>query len=707
MRTKSVAIGMIDTPKDQPKNKPLVESVENLRIALLHSFWNDDVGLIPSVDAPQACEIWLRTPAKEYEAASIAEFRDVCGALDIPLRDGHISFPERIVVLIEANAKQLADLISSIDNLAEFRRAKETADFWTGMDNAQQAEWAQNLATRLSVDAGTKTSACVIDTGANNGHPLLAPLLADADCGSVDTEWGTSDEDGHGTSMCGNVAFGDNLGHWLQTDTAISLPYKLESIKLIPKSGHKEDQNLNGYRTSQAVARAEISNPDFTRAICMAITSTDGRDRGRPSSWSGMIDALAAGVDDENESRRLFVLSAGNVRDASDWANYPTSNVTSDIHDPGQSWNALTVGAVTFKDHIANEDMANIYTPIATAGQLSPYSTTSMMWDSKWPNKPDIVLEGGNAAVDGTNFTTQLEDLSLLSLNHKPQLANFTGNYATSAASALATEQAARLHAQYPSAWPETIRGLMVHSAQWTQQLRNQFSEPGNSQKANRERLLRACGYGIPSMERAISSATNSLTMVVEGEIQPFQEKEKNGFKANDMHFYALPWPKEALNDLPLDTMVTIDVTLSYFIEPGPGEIGWRDKYRYRSHGLDFNLKKPTESLDEFITRLNKAAREDDDTDYGGSGVDWQIGEKKGRTRGSIHRDWVEMTAAEAAEAGVVGVFPRSGWWKERPYLGKGNSKARYSLIIAIRTPNTDVDIYTPVAIAIKSPIQV
>ena len=122
---------------------------------------------------------------------------------------------------------------------------------------------------------------------------------------------------------------------------------------------------------------------------------------------------------------------------------------------------------------------------------------------------------------------------------------------------------------------------------------------------------------------------------------------------------------------------------------------------------MDFNLKKPTESLDEFVTRLNKAAREDDDTDYGGSGVNWQIGEKKGRTRGSIHRDWVEMTAAEAAEAGVVGVFPRSGWWKERPYLGKGASKARYSLIIAIRTPKTEVDIYTPVAIEIKSPIQV
>lgn len=317
--------------------------------------------------------------------------------------------------------------------------------------------------------------------------------------------------------MCGNVAFGDNLGHWLQTDTAISLPFRLEAVKLIPKSGYKEDQDLNGYRTSQAISRAEIANPDAVRAICMAVTSTDGRDRGRPSSWSGMIDALAAGVDDREGTRRLFVLSAGNVADASDWANYPASNVTSDIHDPGQAWNALTVGAVTFKEHISNEELAQTYTPIASAGQLSPYSTTSMMWDSKWPNKPDIVVEGGNAAVDGTNFTTQLDDLSLLSLNNQPQLATFTGNYATSAATALATEQAARLHANYPDAWPETIRALLVHSASWTEQLWNQFSDPDRSVKANRERMLRACGYGVPNIERAISSATNSLTMIVQG----------------------------------------------------------------------------------------------------------------------------------------------------------------------------------------------
>jgi hypothetical protein len=38
--------------------------------------------------------------------------------------------------------------------------------------------------------------------------------------------------------------------------------------------------------------------------------------------------------------------------------------------------------------------------PIALEGGLSPFTTTSRTWDAAWPLKPEIVLEGGNAAKD-------------------------------------------------------------------------------------------------------------------------------------------------------------------------------------------------------------------------------------------------------------------------------------------------------------------
>jgi len=35
-----------------------------------------------------------------------------------------------------------------------------------------------------------------------------------------------------------------------------------------------------------------------------------------------------------------------------------------------------------------------------------------------------------------------------------------------------------------------------------------------------------------------------------------------------------------------------------------------------------------------------------------------------------------------------------AGWWRERPHLGKLESKARYSLIISIETPDQKNDLY-------------
>ena len=121
----------------------------------------------------------------------------------------------------------------------------------------------------------------------------------------------------------------------------------------------------------------------------------DYRDRGRPSSWSAAVDGLAADTDGAGENPRLFVLSAGNTRDPNAWAGYPDSLSTNLVHDPGQAWNAITVGACTEK--IDTKDIRPL-NPVAEAGGLSPFTTTTQTWDRAWPLKPEVVLEGGNAA---------------------------------------------------------------------------------------------------------------------------------------------------------------------------------------------------------------------------------------------------------------------------------------------------------------------
>ncbi|MEO0589391.1 MAG: S8 family peptidase [Pseudomonadota bacterium] len=693
-----------ETQSGRPKHQKLVESIENIRRAVVQSFWYDPIELLPAGEAREWCELWL--VAKENNREDVeAQTRAVAGALGIGVQEGALHFIERSVLLVNATSDELAELLSALPYVAEFRRAKETAAFWTEMPNAEQAAWVGQLAPRLAVTPDTSVSACVIDTGVNNGHPLLAPLVAIEGCDSVDAAWGNGDDHGHGTGMCGTVAFGDRLSQHLQTDTAVEIPFRIESVKLIPRPGHHNDPRLYGERTQQAIARSTLFDPQALRVHCLAITSEDGRDQGRPSSWSGALDNAIFGIGDDQQ--KLCIVAAGNVADPNEWRIYPDANFTNSIHDPGQAWNALTVGAATFLDEISDPDLAHTFEPVASRGQISPYSTSSRTWatEQRWPNKPDIVLEGGNVALDQTGFATQLDDLSILTVGHRPQDALLNANFATSAAAGLATEMCARLWEAYPAAWPETIRALLVHSAQWTDAMISQLTSEAATPTDNIANLLRMCGYGVPDFTRALQSATSSLTLIAQQTIQPFEQGE-NSERANDMHLFRLPWPVAALDALPDNAQVTINATLSYYVEPAPGEKGWRDKYKYRSHGLDFNMKKPTESDEEFVLRLNKAVRVDDG-DYGGSSLDWSIGPQKGRSHGSIHRDWITLPAVEARNCNLIGVFPRSGWWKERPHLGRLESLSRYALIVSLTTQSQDIDVYTPVAQMIEAQIDI
>ena len=143
---------------------------------------------------------------------------------------------------------------------------------------------------------------------------------------------------------------------------------------------------------------------------------------------------------------------------------------------------------------------------------------------------------------------------------------------------------------------------------------------------------------------------------------------------------------------------VTMRVTLSYFVEPGPGEVGWKHRYRYPSFGLRYDVNNYEEDLNHFRQRITKAARtvgEAFDSDNNSSR--WLIG-SDARHRGSIHTDQITATAAQIAECRYISVFPSIGWWRERSHLKRFNSKARYSLIVTLETAATEVNLYVEVA---------
>ena len=67
------------------------------------------------------------------------------------------------------------------------------------------------------------------------------------------------------------------------------------------------------------------------------------------------------------------------------------------------------------------------------------------------------------------------------------------------------------------------------------------------------------------------------------------------------------------------------------------------------------------------------------------------------RNVGSIHSDIWEDTAANLAENRYIAVYPGGGWWKERKYFEKYDSKIKYSLIVSISTPEETIDLYSSI----------
>lgn len=685
----------------KPKNQNLVESISDIKLAALRELWTDEPELFPEGEESIWWEIWLRHSWQvDYEDF----LRQHAVQLEMTVSEEAIHFLDRTIVLVQGTKDQLTRSINLLGSIAEVRGAKETAAFFTGLDRVEQRGWIDDAVARMSALPDDPPSICLLDTGLNEQHPLLQPVANPADMHSYNqADWGTDDRYGHGTPMAGLAAYGD-LTEPLAHNGPIELTHRLESVKIMPEPDFHRDKRLYGAITRESISRVEV-DPNRKRVYCMAVTTPDDRDRGRPSSWSATVDALSSGYEDEQS--RLIILSAGNTELAQRHL-YPGSSLTDEVHDPGQAWNALTVGGYTEKVQL---DMAQYpgWQAIAPAGDLAPCSCTSMDWVKNWPIKPEIVMEAGNMAISPVDGTADYIDdaLQLLSTGHQfalgKQLISFGD---TSAAAALAARLAAMVQGRYPDYWPETIRALIVHSAQWTDAMKARFL-PLRTQDHYRQ-LLRYCGYGVPNTDDLFWSTQSALTLIAQDSLQPFF-KDDGQIKTRDINLHTLPWPTEVLQDLPEDTQVEMKVTLSYFIEPNPGERGWANKYRYASHGLRFDVRRPLESLDAFQQRVNQWAREEEIRPGRYTAREsgkWVLGENL-RKLGSIHSDTWHGSAVELAERGYIAVYPVLGWWKERANLQRWGKRTRYALIVTIKTPGVETDIYTPVANQIAVQVEI
>ncbi len=690
------------TENGEPKNRALVANIDRIREAVLSDLWQS------AGDPPTTGEHWLElwlTP--DDDAPRL--LREFAEAREMALADEYLVLNERTVMWAHTSFASLADLPFTRVPLTEIRwpRFAETVE---DFDPEEQRELVDDLRDRIDVaDLEDAPAVCHLDTGVRRSHVLLDESLAEAD---MHTIVGTLDDrNGHGTSMAGLALYGP-IEDALLSGARIRLRHRLESVKFLPDAGRHEAKSY-GLVTAQAVALPEIAAPRRRRVFCLPVTDFPDRDPGEPTLWSASVDAIAVGVDigdggpgggitllgaPKPESSRLILVSAGNVRYGEFEADYRSVCDLLPAEDPAQAWNALTVGAHTeMTDLPADADFAD-WSVLGDAGNVSPHSRTSVTFGRSWPIKPEICMEGGNVLTDGSDYVSDHPVVSLRTTDNADDRAVGSAQ-ATSAATAQAARLAAMTLARYPSYWPETVRGLLVHAAEWTPAMHAEFGAVRG--KRQRLALLRRYGWGVPREPAVLNSSQQAVTLITQDEFVPF---DGDDFGSRRFRLHQLPWPVEVLRGIGAGN-VTLRVTLSYFIEPTAARRGWRRRFSYQSHGLRFELKNPTETTADFLSRVNMEAQSEE---VGGGAprdtTEWLLGPRQ-RNVGSLHQDVWTGSGADLADCGVLAVHPVGGWWKNRKAKDRVDQPVRYSLLVSLRTEATGVDLYTPIATQLELPI--
>ncbi|MBV36361.1 MAG: hypothetical protein CMP47_13060 [Rickettsiales bacterium] len=675
---------------NEPEGDSLYYILDNISEATIKEIWTEPFELPP---ADEIClwEIWMTRAESDEGVNKLTEY---CNKKGIFCYENYIHFNNATVMLVSSTLNDLKDSVYLVSELSELRKASEISYDFMGMNATDNEEFIQNLLDRIKTNE-SNVLVSILDTGIKQDHSLIRPFIKDEHIKKIKEEWKEGDSNGHGTLMAGVCLYND-LTTLLENTEEYSISYGLESVK-IHEDGQPNRAEFIPAITEQAIAITE--GDDYKRVYVLSITQ-DQTDDGMPSSQSAMIDKIAFGYEGES---KLIIVSTGNRQEqlAEIETNYLDYLLKYSIKEPAQSWNALVVGGYTELTSVSDETFKGAEL-LAEKYELSPNSRNSLNWErSFWPIKPDVVAESGNY-LNLNGEINSVDDLCVLSTsaNKYHQLEGMNG---TSSASAQIAKISAELLTKYNNLRPETLKGLIVHSAEWTNPMLKRLNN--SRTKDDMESLVRTYGYGVPNKQKALNSLKNSVTLVIEDVIVPFAEGEdKKGLqKANEWKIHQLPWAKEILEDY-YDIDVKLCVTLSYFVEPHPSRRGFNNRYLYNSHSLKFGLKRADEDLERFMARYNSQVKVEGkgDTEEG-----WFLGPNlRGRGQ-TCQKDIWEGKAGQLIERNYIGVRPVGGWWKHRPRKDKKDKlwdmPTYYSLIVSIETDNAEIDLYAAIENEIKA----
>ncbi len=598
-------------------------------------------------------------------------------------RLGPFTLPDSFSVRIKISGTGLRDLVLNYPYLFEVCEPDDASSF-----SLPSVDTAAEYAVEIQRPGDDAPAICIIDSGIQENHPLLAPMVhgASSRCFIPDEDQNDVADyvpsGGHGTRVAGAVIYPTGIPlsgtiaapFWIQNARVLDASNRLSSA-LYPPLYLKEI--VQHFHTGEL--RTKIFNHSIAAYRPCRLRNV--------SAWAASIDWLSWEYD------VLFIQSAGNLPHESGAAPfrlgvidhlvsgraYPDYLVqaSSRIPSPSESLQALVVGSVahaSFDDGMGRKSLA-------TEHQTSAFSTTGFgIWGGV---KPEVVEYGGDFVVSGTppSLTTPPDvcvDL-LRSTMHGGALAA-KDDVGTSFAAPKIASIAGAIQRILPTEPALLYRALIANSARWPQWAENAPDKHGT---------IRQIGFGLPDVGIATSNTEHRVTLITSGE---------NRVKAKEAQIYQVPVPAE-LRAPGSDFRVRIDVTLSYVAKPRRTR---RTIRQYLSTWVDWRSSHLGESFNSFENRvLRDGVRQDD----GEGAIPWTIREKDEwgfvpgvkRGNGTLQKDWVILQSHQLPVDFCIAVIGHPGWDKDP------DAYAKYALTVSFEAIDEDINIYHSIEAAVDS----
>lgn len=372
----------------------------------------------------------------------------------------------------------------------------------------------------------------IVDSGLS-AHPLLAPAAIDS-FGMPDA-LGDADEHGHGSRVAGIAVYGDVLER-IETNN-FAAPFGIVSAKVVNNQGRFDDKSSI---TDQMRGAIRELNTRGCRIINISLGDADmvAYADGRASAWASTLDEMARTLD------VLILVSAGNCRSGTNapWGVDPDGIVTgypkylfepsNRIIDPAMAACVLTVGSLAHSNGLRVDpyETADIR-PLAERDHPTPITRTGPGVNGAV--KPELVDYGGTAVFNGATQKLMLgahwDSAGIVTTHAKYQDALFTAATGTSMAVPRVAFKAALLLRRFPDASANLLRAFLATCANVPE------SAVACLDKAADDAVERCCGYGMPDVEKALSSEEQRI----------IRYADRQSLEIDQFALYEVPIPED------------------------------------------------------------------------------------------------------------------------------------------------------------------